>query len=248
EEVVFRVQGYVLRANLPPLTRADQLTKNPQSAKQGLVLTGLGSKEFDNSIRAVVELHSRFASHLPTDTLLPWTPVTDDGDLCLELSNRYFTPKHLATEYEVSEITSVIDPLGLLKSRAGELHHTEDNEVLYFERIHEPTTRYRYAPCSPVTIKVGLLVEAQVSFCTVPISKSRFLMLSKLRSVCILDRQDLNDQVFQSLKTVPQGETKKLKRKVGYEGEGNSEEDTTSQAMKKLKIFESGKQTMNASG
>lgn len=46
-----------------------------------------------------------------------------------------------------------------------------------------------YVPCNPVTIKVGMMVEVQLSFCTVPISKGRHIMLSKLRSVCILDKQ-----------------------------------------------------------
>lgn len=47
---------------------------------------------------------------------------------------------------------------------------------------------YQYVECSPVQIKVGHLVEVQVSFSVVPISKGRHLMLSKLRSVCILDQ------------------------------------------------------------
>lgn len=40
-----------------------------------------------------------------------------------------------------------------------------------------------------MVVKPGLLVEVQVSFCTVPISKGRFIMLSKLRAVCVLSRQ-----------------------------------------------------------
>ena len=95
--------------------------------------------------------------------------------------------------------------------------------------------RYIYSPCNPVTIKPGHLVEAQVSFCTVPISKGRNLMLSKLRSLCILDSQvfrvrltfdiktnllthpkDMNDIAFEAMKTSPRGDGKKLKRKVGY--------------------------------
>lgn len=40
-----------------------------------------------------------------------------------------------------------------------------------------------------MAIKPGLLVEVQASFCAVPISKGRFIMLSKLRSVCVLSRQ-----------------------------------------------------------
>ncbi len=49
-------------------------------------------------------------------------------------------------------------------------------------------SRYQYVECNPVQIKVGHLVEVQVSFSVVPISKGRHLMLSKLRSVCILDQ------------------------------------------------------------
>lgn len=47
---------------------------------------------------------------------------------------------------------------------------------------------FQYAECNPVQIKVGHLVEVQASFCVVPISKGKHLMLSKLRSVCILDQ------------------------------------------------------------
>ena len=50
------------------------------------------------------------------------------------------------------------------------------------------TTLYSYVKIAPTEIQVGNIVEAQVAFCAVPISKGRFKMLLKLRSVCILDR------------------------------------------------------------
>ena len=46
-----------------------------------------------------------------------------------------------------------------------------------------------YIPSKPITVRVGQLVEVQASFCVVPITKGRYLMLSKLRSVCILNNQ-----------------------------------------------------------
>lgn len=46
-----------------------------------------------------------------------------------------------------------------------------------------------YLPCNPVAIKIGQLVEVQASFCVVPIAKGKFIMLHKLRSICILSAQ-----------------------------------------------------------
>ena len=79
-------------------------------------------------------------------------------------------------------------------------------------------------------------------------------MLSKLRSVCILDKQvfkvrrnvsftseglitftqDLNDATFERMKTSPKTQVKRVKRKVGYDGGDDGE--STSQAMKKLNL------------
>ena len=49
--------------------------------------------------------------------------------------------------------------------------------------------KYRYIEIKPSAIRVGCAVEAQVSFVAVPIQKGRYLMLSKLRALCVLDRQ-----------------------------------------------------------
>ncbi|KAI0085727.1 hypothetical protein BDY19DRAFT_896156, partial [Irpex rosettiformis] len=187
EELVLNVQGFVLRTALPPITSVAQLTKNPSTAKQSLVLTGLGCESFDRSVRAVIEFHSRFAGRLPTDCLASWKPMVDDQFLCLELSNRYVTPTHLAPSYDSATFDESIDPFGLLRAKVGG-QRTEDNIVLYYERVTDGDKTYKYVACKPVQVKVGHVVEAQVSFCVVPISKGRYLMLCKLRSVCILDQ------------------------------------------------------------
>lgn len=111
-----------------------RLTKKPSTAKQSVVLTGLGCDEFDGSVRAIIALHSQFATHLPADTLNEWKPVTDDNLLCLEFANRYFTPNHLATQYDRVELTESVDPRGLLQSKARGGYHTEDNQVWYYEK------------------------------------------------------------------------------------------------------------------
>ncbi|KAI0083288.1 hypothetical protein BDY19DRAFT_900527, partial [Irpex rosettiformis] len=214
-----------------------RLTKNPMTAKQSLVLTGLGEEQFDNAVKAVIELHSRFASHLPAESLQSWSPIKDEDTLCLELSNRYFTPDYLSKEYDSIPIDESIDPLGILRTKAVRGKHTEDNVVLYYERLLDKNNKCSYVSCKPILVKLGLLVEVQISFCTVPISKGRFVMLCKLRSVCILDDQDLNNEAFERMKTAPRTTTKKLKRKVGYSLKAPESEDAM-QALKKLRLDE----------
>ncbi|KAI0083213.1 hypothetical protein BDY19DRAFT_900618, partial [Irpex rosettiformis] len=228
EEVVLNVQGFVLRTALPPIISAGQLTKNPSTAKQSLVLTGLGCELFDRSVKAVIEFHSRLASHLPTDSLTSWKPLVVDQFLCLELSNRYVTPSHLAASYDSATFDESIDPFGLLRAKViGQ--RTDDNIVLYYERILDHDKSYKYLVAKPVQVKVGHIVEAQVSFCAVPISKGRYMMLSKLRSVCILDQT-----IYKMLKTSAQGETKRLKRKIGYNVIQGSDDAT--QALKRMRL------------
>lgn len=104
-----------------------------------MVLTGLGLKSFDDNVRAIMELHSRFASNLPANTLQSWAPVMDENDMCIEFSNRYFTPEHLASGYQSQDLDTSVDPFGLLRTHVHGGRHTEDNEVLYFERCADGT-------------------------------------------------------------------------------------------------------------
>lgn len=48
---------------------------------------------------------------------------------------------------------------------------------------------FKHFPIAPTAIREGHLLELQVGFAAIPINKGRFLMLSKLRSVCIIGRE-----------------------------------------------------------
>ncbi|KAI0084505.1 hypothetical protein BDY19DRAFT_875268, partial [Irpex rosettiformis] len=186
EEVVVTLQGFVLRCNLPPITRSEQIPKNPMATKQSMVITGLGNKDFDTAARAVLEVHTLFASTLPENMLVPWKPSRDGDFVCLEFSNRFFKTGG-DSNAGIVELNADIDPLGLLRACCPSGEHTEDNVVLYYERHVMPDSEETtYTSCKPVCVRVGQLVEIQASFCTVPITKGRHVMLSKLRSVCIL--------------------------------------------------------------
>lgn len=80
-------------------------------------------------------VHSQFAAQFPPDTLLPWSPSREDGDVCLEFSNRYFSP--LDDPAPPLEFDSAVDPQGILLNLDVAGKHTEDNKVLYYERIQK---------------------------------------------------------------------------------------------------------------
>ena len=113
-----------------------RLTKNPLSVKQSVVLTGLGSEMFDKNAKAIIEIRSRFAAHLPDGVLETWKPLLDEDFICIELSNRYLTPDRLSHSYDSVPFDASIDPFGLLRDKEGG-RRTEDNVVLYYERVRQ---------------------------------------------------------------------------------------------------------------
>ncbi|KAI0084161.1 hypothetical protein BDY19DRAFT_898899, partial [Irpex rosettiformis] len=236
EEVVVSVQGYALRVNLPPVTRKDRqadiyiysLPKNILSAKQSIVLTGLGAESFTKAAHAVLVIRSMFTANLPHDSLLPWTPIVDSGHQCLEFSNRYFSTSQFEGLTAV-DFDPAVDPKGILASLEVDGKHTDDNVVLYFERLSGKNNREgTYVTIKPVAIRPGTLVEVQTSFAVVPLTKGRYLMLNKLRSICILSKQ---------VQDIPETSFKRVKRSVGYSEDVSDTEDSQS-ALKRLRLDE----------
>ncbi|KAI0336905.1 hypothetical protein BDW22DRAFT_1302684, partial [Trametopsis cervina] len=234
EEVVVTVQGYLLRCALPPVYRIEQIPKNARAAKQAVTLTGLGCEAFDTAGRAIMEIHSYLSDTLPDGSLQPWTPMKDEDCICLEFSNRYFTLGGNMTDGESIPFPKAVDPNGVLGRYAPELKHTDDNEVLYFERKNsENPKNYTYVSCNPAAIRPGQLVELQVAFGTVPISKGRHIMLSKLRSICVISRRVQDN--------TPTSPLKKIKRSVGYRMSCDSVNQTAG-ALKRMRLTSDGEQ------
>jgi hypothetical protein len=124
----------MIYATLSDQDNVHRLSKNVLAAKQSITITGLGCDAFSKSARAILEIHSLFASALPPDSLQMWTPLMDENCICLEFSNRYLTPVHEA-DLEAVDLGPEIDPVGILASNAQGGIYTEDNVVTYFETI-----------------------------------------------------------------------------------------------------------------
>lgn len=52
-------------------------------------------------------------------------------------------------------------------------------------------THYSYRVMDPIRFRAGDIVEAQVTFCAVPIKGERYRMLVTLRSIMLLDSEPL---------------------------------------------------------
>lgn len=154
EEVVLRVQGFVIWADLPPIHSYQRcvifqsipgtfnicrLPRNVLSAKQAIRLTGLGREAFDACAVAILEIQQILSGQLPPNSLQRYQPGTEQGYLTLEFANRYFTVSNNSDDQEVP-MNTYIDPVSVLRERVpANAKHTADNEVLYFEK--RTTTR-----------------------------------------------------------------------------------------------------------
>ena len=103
--------------------------------KQSIIVTGLGSASFENCVRAVLEMQTKLSSALPPDSLQEWRPTTSEGHLCLEFSNRYFATAADGDHLNTIGLPSEVDPFGLLAEAVPSGRYTEDNQVLYYDRI-----------------------------------------------------------------------------------------------------------------
>lgn len=104
---------------------------------------------------------------------------------------------------------------------------------------------------NPTGIRLGYLVEVQMGFCAVPISKGQYRFIAKLRSICVLNRevdsvcdvharyapsthicehQDINKACLNRLKLQATADVNPLKRRVGYAQFDEDDEDLEPQS------------------
>jgi hypothetical protein len=104
--------------------------------RQGITLTGANSTVFDEVINAIISVYSGFSRHMPENSLLPWTPSDLHQQNGIDVSNRYFEPRHLVDPQTIMPLSVDVDPHGVLQQlQSSDLVHTTENNVEYYERI-----------------------------------------------------------------------------------------------------------------
>ena len=155
EEVVLRVQGYLVDSKLPPLRKMESVIvvrcytnaylclhsiPSNQSAiiglKQQVTISGLGVEGFDAAVKGALVIYQAFQSRVSAlkGQLRDWAPMAGEGDITLTFGNRYLTREKERGGDQLADISQVVDPFNVLRPRLRLEHHTTDNVVEYWER------------------------------------------------------------------------------------------------------------------
>ena len=106
---------------------------------QTIVLSGLGTLTFKNSLKVANEIYRIFNRQFSEGVLDLWdcSSVDDTNFPCLNLSNHYLMPANKAHGLEATPFHKGVDPRGILQDMMkGDglttYIHTEDNQVKYY--------------------------------------------------------------------------------------------------------------------
>ncbi|KAI0644165.1 hypothetical protein C8Q79DRAFT_1011967 [Trametes meyenii] len=227
EELVLRVQGFLVDTSLPPLRR-DQIPANTHriiDLKQSVTITGLG-----------------FSAHLKGHHLRTWQPERANAHLSLTFGNRYLTPVKFADGEPHGDLSEVVDPFNVLCPHLSSQVHLQENVVEYWERNTQPNKTRRIKPDA---IMCGAMVELQVAFTIAKLGRHDYIFLPKLCAICVLNRTvhvDYNASIIKHLSTRTVSPLKKVKRKIGYDSddkENTSAVDFPQQRLRRLTLDDS---------
>jgi hypothetical protein len=188
--------------------RRDQ-TNRIRFLRQSITLTGFGTATFEAGIKSLQAVHTFFDRHLPEGKLDECTIIDQcDDHFGIHLTNRYFTTRRESdsqTEQAI-EFPTEVDPQGILTGLVSDQFvHTEQNEVKYYNRsvsecgaikyvvspLNSPYVfvedNLRYETVTPVTFRVGDIVEAKATLMVLPLRGGNYKLTAVLRGITILD-------------------------------------------------------------
>ncbi|KAI1786783.1 hypothetical protein LXA43DRAFT_897369 [Ganoderma leucocontextum] len=262
DEVVLRIQGFIIDLNLPPL-RKYHIPRNSSrliDLKQSVTLTGLGVQGFDAAVRGIQNIYQVFANHISKSggRLREWVPGRDQQDLTLTFASRYLTSSRDAGEEPLADLAEFVDPFNVLRPLLRGEVHTVDNVVEYWElyatSANDQRLSFDYDAVKPFMFALTSLVEVQVSFMIVRVARQEYAFIPKLRAICLFNRMDYNLSTIRILASGRLSPLKKVKRKIGYgsasssDSGGDGGDKTPSKAMKRLCLLENNKADVEMRG
>ncbi|KIM72994.1 hypothetical protein PILCRDRAFT_81471, partial [Piloderma croceum F 1598] len=196
EEVVVCIQGIVCDKHLPPVLRIPRHRNAAKYMHQSVHITGLNDPLFVKALENLAAiprgtcaqnpLHNNiFERHVDKNDFDHWSPISHATNTAIEFRNQYFTYRHDDPHALSVPLTQNVDPTGQLATLAGpDLFHGEDNVVVYCAKLAGSS---KFKPISPCAIRVGDIIEVQMSLLLTPIKNGRFKMIIVLRGIAILN-------------------------------------------------------------
>ncbi|KAK0437096.1 uncharacterized protein EV420DRAFT_1652222 [Desarmillaria tabescens] len=167
EEVVFKLQGILVKKDLSPVTEVP-IKENYAFLQQYVQIIRLGGDAFKDTADSIMEAQ-----------LI---------DLALDISNRYFETMKTHPQ-EQAEFEPGMDPKGILAA-AGikrNLIHMEDKKVwFYMSKVDENGER-KFIMTEPQIFRIGDIVEVQLSIIAVLMKKLQRKLKLKLRMVAMIN-------------------------------------------------------------
>lgn len=86
------------------------------------------------------QIYLKFCQYFEDGRMEEWTPASTLNHWCIDADARYFTSVTHAGSAEVIPFSPKVDPDGRLDGLAGsDFVHIADNEVMYLQRLIDPT-------------------------------------------------------------------------------------------------------------
>lgn len=82
----------------------------------------------------ISQIRSVLAGSLQDGALQNWSPQRNRNHIVLTFTNRYFSNEKDGV-FDVRDLSTTYDPVGVLRRAVPSGLHTADNQVLYFERF-----------------------------------------------------------------------------------------------------------------
>ncbi|KAK7019645.1 hypothetical protein VNI00_018030 [Paramarasmius palmivorus] len=238
DEAVFTIQGIISQCDLPPVVRPYGKSVSPKHLRQRVLLTGLNTATFSHALEGLARVDNILRLNIRDDAP-PRITALVQGYPALEITNRYFTSKRMASEEDHLSFANDIDPNGILEQLRGDsLVHTSDNAVQYFQRL-TANGGQQFKAIKPAHIKKGDIAEIQFTISLVEVnagkgkdSRQHYITKLVLRSITQLDRSFSDACRLRNGRNAPRPS---LKRKIGHEDEEAKE---TQDRIKRMAVDE----------
>ncbi|KIK51460.1 hypothetical protein GYMLUDRAFT_64827 [Collybiopsis luxurians FD-317 M1] len=234
EEIQYHIQGIVEDKRLPPI-KMPRGKKHIQHMKQSITISGLGSKQFDEDINAIIDIYAELARQV--GQIEVFEIKDSEGRRMLEIGNRVFTPQWEAPNMEWIEPQREVDP-----ERTIESMKTQHKNVVDFgeEKTEEEGEKRTYT-MSPQKIHVGDIVDIAFSVVGIPTKQETKAMLI-LRAITLLDGMHTQNWIKAWVRGKPKGnEQVQLRKRSAFDDDAEGDVEEARKKLKELAVNEKAK-------